>query len=1621
MTIPGGRGGVFTRTAERLVRVVAAAAVVAIPLFNSNLAFAEPPYPRLMTMLWHNPEPKDFARAEKYDAVEFHWTDIVREPGLADSCRAMKARNPDLQVIAVVSCDVNCSNWTGRNDVMYEWTAQLDANAATWYLRDTDGDHWKRADGESTCAEGWMNWTNLAMCRAFAEYLYNDVFIENPGVFDGIHGDHLLAGISWANATRWIAGGVDSIDSNQDGVGDRPDSLDNWWKYGTNEFCERLRGLMGQDFVIFPNGGVPAKSRQWTNGRFHEGFPGPVGGAGPDWYSSMLSPYWGYLNEEDWYLDVPQQLITLQGLSFWPVDCDPQRLSTAEAPNNAACLDPIIKLTLASALLGDGYACITGFGRDSENKVWPYHSTWWFPVYDSLRVNLGQPLGAYYDTIGAYTWQDAYIRQYEGGQARVTYPGSVYTATGFLELRPKAAFLQPVTGTWQVGTAQTIRFRGWDPLDPATFANTKVLLSRNGGASFPETLGVYLSTDTTATFTVTGPASANCRVRLLARDSAGWTGQRDSGSFIISDVVPVTVVAEATPRSFGAGAAVALDAFARLNSAGSGGISQIRLVKPATLASWQAPGAFVNGTPLAGTITTAGDTIRVTSSVPLVAGSVVRVALTGTASPQAANPGAAIAVAVVPWGGGSAIAVPAGNADGIAGNSESLMIAVTPGPLASVVVSPASATVGAGATRQFSASGRDAYGNAVAISPSYSVTDGIGGVTSGGLFTASALGAGAVIASAGGFADSAEVTVVAGAVASIIVSPDSATISADSTIAFSVQVLDALGNPIVVSGAWSVTGGIGTITTGGLFTARSSGRGAIRYSAGGLLDSAGVTVVVGAPSAITVSPEAAIIPADSSGRFTAFVVDADGNARNDAITWTLRGAIGSIDASGNFTPSALGSGWAVASSGALADSASITVVPGAPDRVVISPDSATIDIDAEAVFTAQVFDARGNVLSDSVAWSAEGACVLVGAGRVRGWSAGSGAAIATAGDASDAASVIVIGPPPGSPDRQITIVPPSGLLVVSPAARLDTLRVETRVARGGVPDTTASAGEFVLLLDGGGACAPETLLAQPITGEAGAFAFESAALGGCGEIAFTLAGAGVTTQIAGAATLRSPDVDADGVVDLDDIALFLPDYHDGIVGCSDLDADGSIAGADLDVIGAEFGAACADAGGVAAKAAPGAEGLFAPSTLRIAGTRAADALGIAPPGYDIVTATLTLEGAGGLAAIAFSLGGDGVLLASGPAVGESDLVAYPLGANAGEVMNMLWVDATEAAPSFETNVAQIAFAIPAGSDPESLEVAASIVNAFYGTSAVSGVTWEIASAPDDSTGAPDDSTGAPDDSTGAPDDSTGAPDDSTGAPDDSTGAPDDSTGAPDDSTGAPDDSTGAPDDSTGAPDDSTGAPDDSTGAPDDSTGAPDDSTGAPDDSTGAPDDSTGAPDDSTGAPDDSTGAPDDSTGAPDDSTGAPDDSTGAPNDSTGAPDDSTGAPDDSTGAPIDSTLGIDPPDSTDDDENDPPDDPPNSDGAIAAYKLFPPSPNPALGDVRIRFAVPSGVRGAVRVSLYDSAGRLIGVVADAMMEGGTHEVIWTGEDDRGRPRAGIYFVRLEADGYVENQKAIRIR
>jgi hypothetical protein len=149
-------------------------------------------------------------------------------------------------------------------------------------------------------------------------------------------------------------------------------------------------------------------------------------------------------------------------------------------------------------------------------------------------------------------------------------------------------------------------------------------------------------------------------------------------------------------------------------------------------------------------------------------------------------------------------------------------VTVIAGPLASIVVTPNPASVGIGATQQFTATGKDAAGNPVPITPTWSVVAGGGSIDSNGLFTAGTVAGtytNTVTASNGGVTGTATVTVTAGPLASIVVTPNPTTLVIRGTRQFTAAGSDAFGNPVPIAPAWAVVAGGGTINSTGLFTA----------------------------------------------------------------------------------------------------------------------------------------------------------------------------------------------------------------------------------------------------------------------------------------------------------------------------------------------------------------------------------------------------------------------------------------------------------------------------------------------------------------------------------------------------------------------------------------------------------------------------------------------------------------------------------------------------------------------------------------------------------------------------------------------------------------------------------
>jgi hypothetical protein len=91
------------------------------------------------------------------------------------------------------------------------------------------------------------------------------------------------------------------------------------------------------------------------------------------------------------------------------------------------------------------------------------------------------------------------------------------------------------------------------------------------------------------------------------------------------------------------------------------------------------------------------------------------------------------------------------------------------------------------------------------------------------------------------------------------------------------------------------------------------------------------------------------------------------------------------------------------------------------------------------------------------------------------------------------------------------------------------------------------------------------------------------------------------------------------------------------------------------------------------------------------------------------------------------------------------------------------------------------------------------------------------------------------------------------------------------------------------------------------------------------------------------------------------------------------------------------------------------DAPVVELALGAVTPNPASGQARIEFALPSASR--VRLSAFDVQGREVAVLVDGTAEAGRHIAML----DASTLRAGMYFVRLRAGGLKLTRRVVLVR
>ncbi len=368
--------------------------------------------------------------------------------------------------------------------------------------------------------------------------------------------------------------------------------------------------------------------------------------------------------------------------------------------------------------------------------------------------------------------------------------------------------------------------------------------------------------------------------------------------------------------------------------------------------------------------------------------------------------------------------------------------------LIQIVINPKNTVMPVGGVQQFAVYGRKNTGDSVNVSVTYGATG--GAISGSGAYTAGqTAGAYQVIArqSGGSLADTSAVTVEIVPVASVAVSPASATVPVGQTVQLAATPKDASGNAL--SGRvvmWTTSNAaVGTVNASGLVTGVTAGSATITATSEGQGGTAAITVTatVTNPGAVANLTVASVTTNSVTLSFTE-VTDGTGQPASYDIRWaagTLSWPSATSVAQGTCTVPVAGTaigatrtctvlGLAASTGyqfqlvafrgtlnvnavfGPLSNVASgTTAASTAPvATVTVSPASASLGVGATQPFTATLRDAGGNILTGrTVTWGSSAPLVasVTGGGLVSALVVGSATITATSEGQSGSAAVTV--------------------------------------------------------------------------------------------------------------------------------------------------------------------------------------------------------------------------------------------------------------------------------------------------------------------------------------------------------------------------------------------------------------------------------------------------------------------------------------------------------------------------------------------------------------------------------------------------------------------------------------
>src|SRR5213079_104922 len=265
------------------------------------------------------------------------------------------------------------------------------------------------------------------------------------------------------------------------------------------------------------------------------------------------------------------------------------------------------------------------------------------------------------------------------------------------------------------------------------------------------------------------------------------------------------------------------------------------------------------------------------------------------------------------------------------GKSGTSTITVTPVPVASVEVTPATASVQAGQTVQLTATPKDANGAPLSgRTVTWSSSNpAVATVSNGGLVSGVTPRSATITATSEGKSGTSSITVTNVPVATVDVTPPSASVQAGQTVQLTATPRDAGGNPL--SGrtvTWSSSNTAGaTVSNSGLVSGVTQGSATITATSEGKSGTSSISVTNVPVATVDVTPPSASVQAGQTLQLTATPKEANGAPLSGrTVTWSSSNtAVATVSNSGLVSGVTPGSITISATSEGNSGTAAITV------------------------------------------------------------------------------------------------------------------------------------------------------------------------------------------------------------------------------------------------------------------------------------------------------------------------------------------------------------------------------------------------------------------------------------------------------------------------------------------------------------------------------------------------------------------------------------------------------------------------------------------------------------------------------------------------------------------------